>query len=301
MEVQVDRRATVHDLPAVRMWASSCGLTRAGFSQNVSNFMLSLMVVFYMQTCNILPPTHHMLRHPHGSPPSHITSGHSPVKGAASRSAAADKADDASLEDLLTEFLSFIANFDFARKGMSVISGQLVANPAPGANVSRNISASQVTCLSAQARHLSMERRNALLRMELRDPQSWGLVALTQDRPAQSSSSSRPSKLTFPDAKSLQDLFRIGEDPDGGGGPIADPLVEPCSDQSVPLQLTADDGRGHVGGTPVVTDLIQADDAVANSAVKCKDTGTAAVAKDRLAPSAIVDSQQRSKKKRKNA
>ena len=79
------------------------------------------------------------------------------------------------------------------------------------------------------------------------------------------------------------------------------PVHHGCNDQSVPLQLTADDGRGHVGGTPVVTDLIQADDAVANSAVKCKDTGTAAVAKDRLAPSAIVDSQQRSKKKRKNA
>ena len=80
------------------------------------------------------------------------------------------------------------------------------------------------------------------------------------------------------------------------------PVHHGCNDQSVPLQLTADDGRGHVGGTPVVTDLIQADGAVANSAVKCKDSsGTAAVAKDRLAPSAIVDSQQRSKKKQKNA
>ena len=40
---------------AIRQWAKSAGISQSGAGQYLSNFHLIVMVIFYLQSCNILP------------------------------------------------------------------------------------------------------------------------------------------------------------------------------------------------------------------------------------------------------
>ncbi|XP_069703599.1 poly(A) RNA polymerase, mitochondrial isoform X1 [Periplaneta americana] len=151
---------------AVRRWAREVGLTNPAPGRWITNFSLTLLVLFYLQQHGVLPllgATGDVVRLP-GS-----------VK--------------TDLAALFTGFFEFYASFDFASYAVSLSSKVEVPKPdhAPlyivnplerGLNVSRNVSRDETE-------RLRVELRNAawLLESVPLDPgtaKSWGLAALLE-------------------------------------------------------------------------------------------------------------------------
>ena len=178
---------------AVRYWGSVSRLTNVNPGPYITNFTLTLLVVFYLQKCDppILPTLNDMIQRArpnvdriwHNSNPENaFLRDPTPFKVLGRRN-------NESLEQLFLGFLRFIERFPYGDKSMSIIWGEAqrkvdsrsplhVQNPMERElNVSQNVSAQELT-------RLVMEARNALYNLEANPKESsvrhWGLLSLTQ-------------------------------------------------------------------------------------------------------------------------
>lgn len=173
---------------AVRHWAAWARLTDMVPSQRITNFTLTLLVVFYLQRCTppILPTLGEMIKL---ARPEVDTRRTNDIDCTFLRDPAVfqerAQLNQTSLEDLFLGFLRFVESFDFNERSISIITGNsprksdskplYVQNPLErDLNVSRNVNLKELT-------HVVMEARNALYILETREgqgPNNWGLLAL---------------------------------------------------------------------------------------------------------------------------
>lgn len=173
---------------AVRHWAAWARLTDIVPSPRITNFTLTLLVVFHLQRCSppILPTLNEM-----------IIKARPQVDYRQTNEIDCNflrdpnefrercQLNEDSLEDLFWGFLRFVESFDFNELSVSIITGKAqrktdskplyVQNPFERElNVSRNVNLKELT-------RLVMEARNALYILETREaygPGNWGLLAL---------------------------------------------------------------------------------------------------------------------------
>ncbi|KAI9553544.1 hypothetical protein GHT06_021462 [Daphnia sinensis] len=173
---------------AVRHWGAWARLTDMVPGPRITNFTLTLMVVFFMQRRSpaILPTLGEMIKL---ARPQVDTRQTNDVDCTFLRDPSMfqerGKLNEESLEDLFIEFLRFIESFDFNERSVSIITGTAlrkfdskplyVQNPLERElNVSRNVNLKELT-------RVVMEARNALYILETQEdqgPANWGLLAL---------------------------------------------------------------------------------------------------------------------------
>lgn len=173
---------------AVRHWGAWARLTDMVPGPRITNFTLTLMVVFFLQRRSpaILPTLSEMIKL---ARPQVDTRQTNDVDCTFLRDPAMfqerGKLNQESLEDLFVEFLRFIESFDFNERSVSIITGTAlrkfdskplyVQNPLERElNVGRNVNVKELT-------RVVMEARNALYILETQEdqgPANWGLLAL---------------------------------------------------------------------------------------------------------------------------
>jgi hypothetical protein len=174
---------------AVRQWASWAKLTSATPGSQITNFTLTLMVVFFLQRRSppILPTLDEMIKL---ARPQVDTRQTEDINCTFLRDPSVfqvySKLNSESLEDLFIGFLRFVESFDFSERTMSIITGDshrkfdskplYVQNPLERElNVSRNVTLTELT-------RAVMEARNALYILETQENQgpgeNWGLLSL---------------------------------------------------------------------------------------------------------------------------
>ncbi|ESN92529.1 hypothetical protein HELRODRAFT_181405 [Helobdella robusta] len=110
-----------HILPlifTIRQWAKSHEITRSNPGPWLSNFMLTLLVVFHLQrhSSRLLPPLKHL---------DDNCNDNNNNKGNVKKGSS-----DVSLETLLLDFFKFYSEFDFIRRGISVYEGNFTDRSA---------------------------------------------------------------------------------------------------------------------------------------------------------------------------
>ena len=174
---------------AVRQWAAWAKLTSVTPGNQITNFTLTLMVVFFLQRCSppILPTLGEMTKM---ARPQVDTRQAEDINCSFLRDPFVfqlrSKSNSESPEDLFMGFLRFVGSFDFSEQSISIITGDshrkfdskplYVQNPLERElNVSRNVTLTELT-------RLVMEARNALYILETQEDQNtgknWGLLAL---------------------------------------------------------------------------------------------------------------------------
>uniref|UniRef100_A0A914UKS5 PAP-associated domain-containing protein n=1 Tax=Plectus sambesii TaxID=2011161 RepID=A0A914UKS5_9BILA len=100
---------------AVRFWAKHVDLQHAGFGRCVSNFMLTTLVLFFLQQISLIPTFQQLSVE--GDPLS-VTANHL-------------RKCRRSVGTLLAQFFSFYSEFDFSHKGVCLWTGAPVIKPYP--------------------------------------------------------------------------------------------------------------------------------------------------------------------------
>jgi len=194
----------------VRAWAKEIGLTNPSPGRWISNFSLSLLVLFFLQqsSMKILPPLQR-LRH------RNYIMTNEEFLSYSSKLLCHRVDNKMKTEDILIMFFQFYATFDFGSNGLNLLSGKTVVKPdysamfivnpiEPELNVSKNVSAEETE-------RLQNEMRNATWMLEASTTsaagKNWGLVKLlssTAQRQTLSNTYSR-SRSRLVDVKSLFD------------------------------------------------------------------------------------------------
>lgn len=106
----------------IRRWAEECGVTRnVQPSPHITNFMLSCLVIFFLQQVNepILPPAKLFLQK-NISPKTDFITDISVMKFKTSNTL--------SLHEILVEFFTFYSSYNFEKNGINLIDGQIIPN-----------------------------------------------------------------------------------------------------------------------------------------------------------------------------
>lgn len=205
---------------AVRHWAAWTRLTDIVPSPRITNFTLTLLVVFHLQRCTppILPTLNEMMGK---ARPGVDRRTSNDVDCTFLRDPAEfrkrSRQNQDSLEDLFLGFLRFVESFQFGERGVSIVSAKAsrktdskplyVQNPLERElNVSRNVNLKELT-------RLVMEARNALFILETKeghDAVNWGLLALPRaEKVRRVNQKSSANTFTQLDVK---DLFAKNDD-----------------------------------------------------------------------------------------
>lgn len=104
---QMDKRLRILVM-TIRRWAEANRLTSAHPGRWITNFTLTILVVFFMQHKSFLPPLSQLSSKTNPQPPPHPSS---------------------DLKQMLTEFFTFYSSFDYKNDAISVIDGTIYAKP----------------------------------------------------------------------------------------------------------------------------------------------------------------------------
>lgn len=148
----------------VRRWAQSVGLTSPTPGKSISNFSLSALVIFYLQTVKILP--HFLQLVKMARPEDTRVAGEINCTFVRNISLIPESNIDVDSGSLLTGFFDYFANFDYDRFGICLRSGKPISKPdhsplylvnplEPSLNVSRNLSLEELTRLRIECRNAS--------------------------------------------------------------------------------------------------------------------------------------------------
>ncbi|KAG6454234.1 poly(A) RNA polymerase, mitochondrial [Manduca sexta] len=184
----------------VRRWAQTVGLTNIHPGRWITNFPLTLMVLFFLQQKTkdgSILPSFKTLFQKAGKEDIRIAEENlncTFLRDLNKLPAETYGQSDASLEALLLQFFEFYAQFDFEDKAISIIEGipvrkpnnlaLYIVNPLEQAlNVSRNVS-------FEECERLKLEVRNAAWQLDAgydrEKSDDWGLVALLEKKAARS-------------------------------------------------------------------------------------------------------------------
>lgn len=177
---------------AVRKWANAQGLTCSHPGRWITGFPLSLMVLFFLQTCKILPSLNQLIKHARKDDIRIAEENlnctflrdlnHLPKE--------LFTKNESNLESLLLQFFEFYSQFDFEGKAISINEGAPIRKPnsqplyivnplATGLNVSKNVS-------YEECQRLKTEVRNAAWQLEVEfdkaKEDSWGLLNISENK-----------------------------------------------------------------------------------------------------------------------
>lgn len=174
---------------AVRAWAKAIGLTNPTPGRWISNFSLTLLVLFFLQQplVKILPPLKRLRYR------SFIMS--SEEFSAYSSELVSKKTADSMLsEEVLLNFFQFYSTFDFSAHGLNLLSGKTVIKPdysamfivnpvEPELNVSKNVSAEETERLRSEARNAAWLLEASGHSNSSKKGGPWGLMRLLEGNP----------------------------------------------------------------------------------------------------------------------
>lgn len=178
---------------AVRYWAKEINLTNQAPGRWITNFSLTLLVLFYLQNADVIPPIQMLVKHQRSQ----------------DERICEDGTDCSFLRDitalpkccfntggdvasLLFNFFQFYSTFDFSLNAISLNTGTIIPKPEYSAlyivnplekhlNVSKNVSPEECT-------HINMECQNAAWLIESSSDkvkssdQDWGFLYLIKNR-----------------------------------------------------------------------------------------------------------------------
>ncbi|XP_012277794.1 poly(A) RNA polymerase, mitochondrial isoform X2 [Orussus abietinus] len=173
----------------VRKWAQSQQLTKNTPGPWITNFSLILLVIFYLQHAQILPPLQYLI--------ATATKEDTRVTDSCVNCTFVRNVNNLewriknaeSLHDLLQGFFQYYSNFNFGLKGISLEVGHEIAKPdnsspgmyiknplEPWLNVSKNVSVDQVERLRS-----AFKLASQIFHVNRENHQRWGLLALFTD------------------------------------------------------------------------------------------------------------------------
>ncbi|KAK0175650.1 hypothetical protein PV327_009384 [Microctonus hyperodae] len=197
----------------IRQWAASVGITNASPGFWITNFSLSLMVLFYLQSKKILPPLNSLQNNAQTSDIRitdtcvNCTFVRDITKWPAMNTTNCD-----SLENLLSDFYCFYANYDFTTKAISLRDGKSIYKPDSSPlyicnplektlNVSKNVNGVEIT------RFINATQNAMMLMNESNEQYSRGLLDIfAEKRPQQQFMVKRVDKKVR-----IADIFRTEE------------------------------------------------------------------------------------------
>lgn len=206
----------------IRRWAQSSGLTNSSPGRWISNFSLTMLVLFFLQSLKqpILPSINHLIRKARKED-TKVTEDNINCTFLRDLNALGFKTTNASsVDELLIEFYEFYSSFDFSNRGISLNEAKSILKPdhcamyivnplEPLLNVSKNLSLEETE-------RFRIEVRNAAWILES-DMQSnrtpgepWGLLNLFKTN---QKSLIRPQMFFKPRMVDVTDLFEKGDAP----------------------------------------------------------------------------------------
>ncbi|XP_072929815.1 poly(A) RNA polymerase, mitochondrial [Epargyreus clarus] len=187
---------------AVRRWARAVTLTCAQPGRWITNFPLTLLVLFFLQQQRLLPSVRQLVQLARkGDIRIAEDNLNCTFLRDASRLPAASRGDH-NLQTLLMQFFEYYAQFDFQDKAISVYEGNpvrkpnalplYIVNPLEQAlNVSRNVSYEELERLRLEVRNAAWQLEAGL---EGKKGDDWGILGLIEQR----------------STRSLKKLLRVG-------------------------------------------------------------------------------------------
>lgn len=206
----------------VRYWAKEVGLTNPAPGRWITNFSLTLLVLFYLQYEKIIPTLETLIKHKRPED----TRSFDDVDCSFLRDLKFLPEDcteekNVSLVDLLHRFFQFYSSFDFGSYAISLNSGTIIPKPEYSAlyivnplekylNVSKNVS-------PEECERIRMQFRGAAWNMECslgsgKDDEKWGLLDLINSHILNRSSSPRKGSLST-SRFTVQELFNENAEP----------------------------------------------------------------------------------------
>jgi poly(A) RNA polymerase, mitochondrial len=173
----------------VRKWASATGLTNPSPGRWITNFSLTVLVLFFLQQLKkpILPPLNLLVK---CARKSDIRIADESISCSFLRDLDHlnfHRENEDSLSVLLTLFFEFYSQFDFSSKSISLLEGKpcskidhagmWIVNPfEPLTNVSKNVSLEEAERFRFEVRNAAWILEQS--REEEKDPKMWGLLNL---------------------------------------------------------------------------------------------------------------------------
>ena len=203
----------------VRFWASDTGLTRPVPGHTITNFTLTLLIIFYLQRLNapILPTVDEMIEL--ARPEDYRVTYDLECTFLRDPSIFKQRVQNRdSLETLLYGFFQFLATCDYSREGFSIVSGLAyekryadplyMQNPIErDYNVSKNVSRDQVVQLKEKAGK-ALATLDSTLGMVGKS--KWGILCFKKEDLLQSLRDKANGKV--PTQKLLQGIFKSNAD-----------------------------------------------------------------------------------------
>ncbi|KAK0097515.1 hypothetical protein PV326_001437 [Microctonus aethiopoides] len=197
----------------IRQWAASVGITNSLPGHWISNFSLSLMVLFFLQSKKILPSLNSLQNI---AQTSDVRITDTCVDCTFVRDItkwpAINTSDSDSLENLLSDFYHFYANYDFTTKAISLRDGKSIYKPDSSPlyicnplektlNVSKNVNSMEIT------RFINATQNAMMLMDESNEQYSRGLLDIfVEKRPQQQIMVRRVDKKVR-----IADIFQMGK------------------------------------------------------------------------------------------
>ncbi|XP_076039259.1 poly(A) RNA polymerase, mitochondrial-like isoform X2 [Oratosquilla oratoria] len=174
----------------VRHWARERHLTSLSAGRWVTNFSLTLLVLFFLIHSKILPPLNKLISIA-GDKDRRQTDGIDCtfLRDITKLEASSNSSD---LGTLLKEFFEFYDNFDFKERGISIITGNHFTKPEHSAlyiqnplerelNVSRNVTLEEMERLRLEVTHARYLLESKICPTDVIPGEPWGLLQLWQD------------------------------------------------------------------------------------------------------------------------
>jgi poly(A) RNA polymerase len=176
----------------VRKWATAVGLTNPSPGRWISNFSLTMLVLFFLQQLKkpILPPINHLIKSATDEDRRVTDDGiNCTFLRDLNRLEFDSSSNSEALGYLLIQFFEFYSQFDFKNRGISLNDGKMIPKPDHSAmyivnplethlNVSKNLSLEETERFKLEVRNAAWILESAYDKSKAENLESWGLLPL---------------------------------------------------------------------------------------------------------------------------
>ena len=198
---------------AVRLWAETSQLTRSIAGPTITNFSLTMLLIFYLQGLKqpILPTLNEMIKAAQPKDQVIVADVNCTFLRNPSTFSVRAQKNTQSLEDLFVGFLQFLNRFQFSEFAVSIVTGRFTSKVREDANplhiqnplerelnVSKNVNSSEVLRIATEA-------HAALRRLENCSDQQWGILNFFESGPIN-------SMIKVSNGLDLHEVMKMGKD-----------------------------------------------------------------------------------------